>query len=143
MDLSIASTSQQTYSSGEKRFVNFIHLYKRKQVEECLHDSEPLLTEFVAFLAKSIRYTSIKTYLAAVRHFHIRCGLVLNLSKMLRLQLVLRGIKRSQGEQLRVRLPITINHLKLFQMLFAVPFTQCFDSKMIWTAMTLGLKCSQ
>jgi hypothetical protein len=36
MELSIALISQQTYSSGEKRFVNFINLYKRKQVEECL-----------------------------------------------------------------------------------------------------------
>jgi hypothetical protein len=102
MELSIAPTSQQTYSSGEKRFVNFINLYKRKQVEECLPASEPLLTVFVAFLVKSIKYASIKTYLAAVRHFHIRRGIELNLNKMLRLQLVLRGIKRSQGQQLRI-----------------------------------------
>ena len=136
--MSIASTTQQTYSSGEKRFVNFVHLYKQKQVDACLPASEALMTEFVAFLAKSIRYPSIKTYLAAVRHFHICRGLELNLNKMLRLQLVLRGIKRSQGQQLRVRLPITISHLKLFRMLLAIPFTQSFDSKMIWAAMTLA-----
>ena len=80
MELSIAPTSQQTYSSGEKRFVNFINLYKRKQVEECLLASEPLLNEFVVFLAKWIKYASIKTHLAAVRqrHFHIRRGIELN-----------------------------------------------------------------
>ena len=138
IDLSIASTTQQTYSSGKKRFVNFVHLYKQKQVDACLPASEALMTEFVAFLAKSIRYPSIKTYLAAVRHFHTCRGLELNLNKMLRLQLVLRGIKRSQGQQLRVCLPITINHLKLFRMLLAVPFTQSFDSKMIWAAITLA-----
>jgi hypothetical protein len=78
--------------------VNFINLYKRKQVEECLLASEPLLNEFVVFLAKWIKYASIKTHLAAVRHFHIRRGIELNLNKMLRLQLVLRGIERSQGQ---------------------------------------------
>ena len=138
VDLSLASTTQQTYSSGEKRFVSFIHLYKWKQVEECLPASEALLTEFVAFLAKSIRYPSIKTYLAAVRHFHICRGVEINLNKMLRLQLVLRSIKRSQGQELRVRLPITINHLRLFRMLLGVPITQSFNSKMIWAAMTLA-----
>ena len=113
-------------------------MYKRKTVEECLPASETLLSEFVAFLAKSIKYPSIKTYLAAVRHYHIRHGFALNLNKMLRLQLVLRGIKRSKGQPTRVRLPITINHLKLFKMLLAIPFTQNFESKMIWAAMTLA-----
>ena len=136
--MSIASTTRQTYSSGEKRFINFVLMYKRKPVEECLPASETLLSGFVAFLAKSIKYPSIKTYLAAVRHFHIRHGFELNLNKMLRLQLVLRGIKRSKGQQTRVRLPITINHLKLFKMLLAIPFTQNFNSKMIWGAMTLA-----
>ena len=97
-----------------------------------------LLTEFVAFLAKSIKYSSIKTYLAAVRHYHIRHGFQLNLHKMLRLQLVLRGIKRSHGDNIRVRLPITIHHLQLFRMLLGITNTQSFDSLMIWAAMTLA-----
>lgn len=53
---------------------------------------------FVAFLDKSIEYPSIKTYLAAVRHYHIRHGFAQNLNKMLRQQHVLRGIKRSNGQ---------------------------------------------
>ena len=73
IDLSIASTTRQTYSSDEKRFIN-LHIYKRKAVEECLPASETLLSGFVAFLAKSFKYPSIKTYLAAVRHFYIRHG---------------------------------------------------------------------
>ena len=56
---------------------------------------------------------------------------------MLRLQLVLRGIKRCHGDQTRVRLPITIHHLKLFSMLLAIPTTQNFNSLLIWAAMTL------
>ena len=57
---------------------------------------------------------------------------------MQRLQLVSRGIKRSHGDQIKVRLPITIHHLKLFRMLLAIPSTQNFDSLMIWAAITLA-----
>ena len=35
---------------------------KRKQVEQCLPANELLLTEFVSFLARSIKYSSIKIY---------------------------------------------------------------------------------
>lgn len=138
IDLSIASTTQQTYTSGENRFLSFIQLYKRKSVEDCLPANEALLTEFVAFLARSIKYPSIKTYLAAVRHYHIRRGFRLNMEKMLRLQLVLRGIKRCQGDHTRIRMPITIHHLRLFHLLLAIPITANFDSIMLWAAMTLA-----
>ncbi len=57
---------------------------------------------------------------------------------MLRLKLVLRGIKRSQGESIRVRLPITVHHLKLFHMMLAIPTATNFDSIMFWAAMTLA-----
>ena len=57
---------------------------------------------------------------------------------MLRLQLVLRGIKRSRREATRVRLPITVHHLKLFYMILAIPTTTNFDSIMLWAAMTLA-----
>jgi hypothetical protein len=108
------------------------------QVEQYLPADESLLTEFVAFLAKSIKYPSIKIYFAAVRHYHIRHSFQLNLHKMLGLQLVLRGIKRSHRDQARVRLPITIHHLKLFRLLLAIPSTQNVDSLMIWAAITLA-----
>ena len=52
----------------EKTFYCLIELCKRKQFPA----NEVLLTKFVAFLAKSIKYPSIKVYLAAVRHCHIR-----------------------------------------------------------------------
>ena len=113
-------------------------MHKRKQLEQCLPADELLLTEFVAFLAKSIKYASIKIYLAAVRHYHICRGFHLHMHKMLRLQLALRGIKRSQGDQIRVRLPITIHHLKLFRLLLAISNINNFDSLMIWAATTLA-----
>ena len=100
---------------------------------------EDTLIKYAVFLARSIKYSSIKGYLAAVRHFHIRHGFVLDLNKCLRLQLVCRGIKRSQGTKLtRVRLPITIKHLRLFHSLLAISYTPNYDSVMLWATMTLA-----
>ena len=76
---------------------------------------EDTLIQYVAFLAKSIKKSSIKGYLAAVGHFHVRLGFPLDLNKFLRLELVCRGIKRSQGAgSKRVQLPISVQHLRLF-----------------------------
>ena len=107
-------------------------------MEQYLPADEALSTEYVAYLAKTIKYSSIKTYLAAVRHYHIRHGFQLNVHKMLRLHLVLRGVKRSQGDKIRVRLPITIHNLQMFRMLLAIPATTNYDPIMIWAAMTLA-----
>ena len=134
----MASSTKQTYSSGEKRFLEFIHLFKGSTMQQCLPASEALLTEFVAYLAKNIKHSSIKIYLAAVRHFHIRQGFRLNFQKTSRLQLVLRGIKRSQGGEIQIRLPITIHHMKLFHLLLSIPSTENYNSIMISAAMTLA-----
>lgn len=79
--LSVASSTRLTYSSGEKRFIEFIHLFKRTTVEQCLPAREALLTGFAAFLSRSIKYPSIKIYLAAVRHFHVRHGFRVKFAK--------------------------------------------------------------
>lgn len=118
--------------------MDFCSLY-RPRSGSCLPVDEDTLIQYVAYLAKSIKHSSIKGYLAAVRHFHIRSGFTLELNKFLRLQLICRGIKRSQGaSSTRVRLPITIHHLRLFYCLLAIPHTRNYDSVMTWAAMTLS-----
>ena len=61
---------------------------------------------------------------------HIRHGFHLYMDKMLRLQLVRRGIKHSQGDQIKTRMPITIHHLKLFKLLLAIPTMNNFGAAM-------------
>ena len=48
----MASSTKQTYSSGEKRFVEFIHLFKGSTMQQFLPASEALLTEFVCLFGK-------------------------------------------------------------------------------------------
>ena len=52
--------------------------------------------------------------------------------------MVCHGIKRSNGNSSRIRLPITITHLKLFSQLLVIPNTTSYDSIMLWAAMTLA-----
>ena len=137
----MAASTKQTYSAGEKRFIAFIILYRPQEVKHLLPASEETLMKFSAYLAKSIKHSSIKNYLAAVRHFHLRNGFSLDCKKMLRLQLVLRGIKRSQGDNIRMRLPTTIHLLKLFRMMLALPATTNSDAIMFWAAVTLAFFC--
>jgi len=137
LSLSVAASTKKTYSSGEKRFLEFFSLYRPSNCQQLPTDEDTLI-QYAAYLARSIKYSSIKGYLAAVRHFHIRSGYELDLKKCLRLQLVCRGIKRSQGCSIRTRLPITISHLNFFYSLLAIKHTCNYDSLMIWAAMTLA-----
>jgi len=99
---------------------------------------ETTLVQYAAYLARSIKYSSIKSYLAAVCHLHIRNGYDLDFKKYPRLQQICKGIKRAQGCSTRVRLPITIHHLKLFFSLLTIPHTSNYNSLMIGAAMTLA-----
>ena len=96
------------------------------------------MIQYVAYLDKLIKHSTIKGYLAAIRHFHICRGYQLNLRKFLRFQLVCCGIKRSQGSSITTRLTITVSHLRFFCSLLAIRYTTNYDSLMIWAAMTLA-----
>lgn len=137
LNLSVADSTKRTYSTGEKSFIQFLSLYRPLHAQSLPTDEDTLI-QYVAYLAKSVKHSTIKGYLAAIRHFHIRHGYQLNLRKFLRLHLVCRGIKRSQGSSIRTRLPITVSHLKFFYSLLAIRYTSNYDSLMIWAAMTLA-----
>ena len=132
---SLSLNSKITYSSGEKRFLQFcIHL--KLNPAQALPASESTIIYFAGCLAKTLKIGTIKTYLAGVRNMHIPNGYNLLLRTFIRLQYVLCGIKRVQGVSKRVRLPITIHHLAMFD-LFS-PRSRS-DNKMIWAAFTLAL----
>ena len=101
---------------------------------------------FIAYLGKQqVSHKTIKSYLAALRHFHISYGLPFaGLSP--RNQLIIKGIRRSQGDSQANRLPITPNILRdIKAFLAAKPFD--YDNRMYWAAMTLGffgfLRCGE
>ena len=83
-----------------------------------LPTTENILIYFAVFLAKTVNPDTIKVYLAAVRH--------------------MRGIKRVKGVSTRTRLPITLDHLKLFHRILHSRTSPTHDETMIWAAISIA-----
>ena len=90
---------------------------------------------FASLLADNLTHASIKVYLSAVRSLHIDHGLSDPFVNCLRLQRLLRGIKRVQGPVSPRRLPITLDHLRAIQ--HRLDFSRR-DHVMLWAACCLG-----
>ena len=90
---------------------------------------------FATFLARSVQHSSIKVYLSAVRSLHIEEGFPDPLVNCLRLQRVVRGIKRTQGSSQAQRLPITDDILMI---IFNSLDLSLPDHCMFWAACTLA-----
>ena len=133
--MALAQSTKKTYSSGMRQFFTFC---SQMNINPQLPVTEDVLINFSVAMARSVQYTTIKNYLSAVKNYHSSHGFELPLSNFLRLRLILRGIKRSQGQQSKVRRPITLHLLNLFSYLLNVRHTDNRDSLMLWVAMTLA-----
>ena len=84
-------------------------------------------------------HNTIKCYLSAIRHLHIDEGLGdPGISKMARLEQVLRGIKSiqaKQGRKERPRLPISLDMLRKLHDVWTVDSS--YDGRMLWAAASL------
>ena len=90
---------------------------------------------FVTYLSKTIKATSIKVYLGGIRSLHIENSFANPLSNCLRLERMLRGIKRSQGIPKRERLPITLTILSCIR---AVLDLDSYYDTLFWVACCTG-----
>ena len=105
----LAPATKRTYSTGKRRFISFCSTSGKR----VLPATESGLLLFVSHLASNnISHTTIKTYLAAIRHMHVLAGMHTSFEEQLtpRLHLALKGVKRTQAiaNPRRARLPITI-----------------------------------
>ena len=94
-----------------------------------------MLILFVAELAQSVAPSTIRTYLAGVRHLHITRGLPNPLEKSPRLDLAIAGAKRLTHQKNHVRLPITP---LILQRMRGVMCLDQHNHKMLWAASLLG-----
>ena len=78
LSLSVAASTKHTYHSDE-RFVEFCASHSPHKSTHLLTNEETLI-QYAAYLAKTIKHSSIKGHLAAVRHLHIRSGYQLDLA---------------------------------------------------------------
>ena len=101
--------------------------------------TEEALAVFAAHLSQSVSVRTVRSYLSAVRFYHVRAGLPEPaLSASPKLSYVLKGIQRNSPDRLRAqRLPITPSILARIHTLWSTePLT--FDRSMLWAAFCLG-----
>ena len=130
----IAGSTQRTYKSAKVRYTNFGALHG------FLPTSELLLCRYCSFLVgNKLSHSTIKCYLAAMRHLHIAEGYGdPAISKMAKLEQVLKGIKSTQAKSIekRVRLPITRELLLKLKKEW-VERESSRDGTMLWAASAL------
>ena len=118
-----------------KKFYDFYsQLGKIHQTGSPCPTDEWTLCLFATFLSHSIQHSTINVYLSAIRSLHIEQGFADPLVDCLRLQRVLRGIKRTQGDTSSLHLPVTDIMMVIFRALdLSLP-----DHCMFWAACNLA-----
>ena len=131
----LAPSTRPSYASAQTKFSSFCsQLGKLHPSGSPCPTNEWTLCLFVTFLARTLQHSSIKVYLSGIRALHIYQRFPDPLTDCLRLQRVVRGIKRCQGTP-STWLPIT-DHLMLViwrSLDLSLP-----DHQMFWAACSLG-----
>ena len=132
----LAASTRKSYATAQSQFLSFcIQLGRIYSSRSPCPADEWTLCLFATFLAASLQHSFIKKYLLGVRALHIEQGFTDPLHNCLRLQRVIRGIKRTQGSPSSSRLPITDD---LMLVIWKSLNLQLPDHCMFWGACTLG-----
>ena len=132
----LAPSTRKTYSSAQRLFINFCEMTGRVHPNVSPFPTEEwTLCLFATQLSASLQPPTIKVYLSAVRSLRIERGYADPLKDCLRLQHVVKGIKRCKGSSLDRRLPITPHILRN---LFSGLNLSNFDDLMFWGACCLA-----
>ena len=128
------------YRSAQQKYLKFCnekHLFP-------IPTSENVLCYYVSSLASDcqLKHQTIKAYLSAIRHLQITEGLSDPFkAEMPRLDYVMRGIKRVQGEKglysQNPRLPITPDILRKLKAVWS-PSASQYQETMLWAASSIG-----
>lgn len=132
----MAPSTRRSHASAQAKFISFCRqLGKLHSSGSPCPADEWTLCLFATFLARSLQHSSIKVYLSGIRALHIDQGFPDPLADCLRLQRVVRGIKRCQGTPSSNRLPITDDLMLVIWQSLDVGLP---DHQMFWAACSLG-----
>ena len=105
--LGVAPSTRRTYQARVRSYLLFCDKFTIS-----LFPASPLtLRYFCSYIASHVSHKTIKVYLSGIRLEHLERGHHDPTDDDL-LRLLCKGIKRSQGNTSRPRLPVTINVLK-------------------------------
>ena len=95
----ITPSSRRTYSASEAKFCTRYNC-------AALPGTDIVLSYYAASLTRSLRPSSVRTYMSAIRNLHMELGLDYPSGPACLLSRVMKGVGRSTGGT-RTRLPIT------------------------------------
>ena len=113
-EASLSKNTKQVYKTGINCFVNFLKMNRFIDFHmEFSHIAEDHFILFVTYCkyVLNLKFDTIKLYLAGVRHFFIRYQKQDPFEKSVRLDYIMRGIKKLQVNTTSKRFPITSNVL--------------------------------
>ena len=77
---------------------------------------ELTLCRFIAYLARSLSYSTIQTYLSAIRHLNVELGYRQSNDEMSLVRLLLRGVRRTKGSAVSPKQrPVTLSVMKVLK----------------------------
>ena len=129
--LSVAPATRQTYNSGVNSFLQFCYRFNITPYPA----SSLTLQFFCADLAQRVSYKTLKVYLAGIRLTHLERGYSDPTSNE-PLRLLIRGVRRFQGESSHQRLPITINLLRTIKQQLRISNFTLIEQRLLWAAFT-------
>ena len=144
MNQGIAPSTKKVYNTAQTLFLKFCSRLNLTAMPA----SESTLILFVTELAQTRAHATLKSYLSGVRFLHITHGFPNPLANLLRLDLVLKGIKRIKPRPpSQIRLPITPAILRRIRAGLTQIQLSDTEEKMMWAACTLAffafLRCGE
>ena len=106
LGMALTQSSMKTYSSATRQFFTFC---SQMNITPELLINENTLINLSVEMAHSVLNNSRLNYLWGIGHYLSSHGYELTLATFLRLQLILRGIKRSHGVNSKIREPFLCN----------------------------------
>ena len=130
--LGVAPSTRQTYTSGINSYLQFCSQFNITPYPA----SSLTLQFFCTHLAQHVSYKSIKVYLAGIRLAHLELGYSDPTSSE-PLRLVVRGIRRLQGDSTSLRrLPVTIDLLQTLKQQIRISNFSPVEQRLLWAAFT-------
>ena len=104
----LADSTKRSYTTHKNMYFRFCFIMGYCPVPA----TTEIICHYTAFLARSLKVSSIKNYLNIISLLHKELGLSNPLSDNWFLKSLLTGIKRIKGNEIKQKLPITLNILR-------------------------------
>ena len=118
----LSKATHLSYSSGQRCFIDFcLQFGLLNPNNSILLALDTTILHFISYLSLSYQPSMVKSYLSAVRSLHVMMGLDNPFVNHPRIQLVLRGIKRLQGNNRRCVTQLHLNCCYFFVISWTFP----------------------